>query len=272
MAEIRWEADFAQERWPLMVGALGHLLLSVRPRTHRRAYYSAIGAGIAASVRRRAPEPLERYVTDELWVKFRGMEYLLTRDSLFGYFLHSFEPRTARDLLRRTGDVFIDAGANTGQYSVPMARRFGTVVAIEPNPVAAAILRRNLERNRLSNVRVLERLLSPTTGVRRLYAGATLTTWGTHDVADKFVDVPSIRLDDVLAGFDHVDLLKLDIEGMEAEVLLDSLLLDRVAAISFSGFPADVERVRSPLRALGFSVRTPEPLFRSVENFVAERR
>ncbi len=173
--------------------------------------------------------------------------------------------------MSRGGEVFIDAGANTGQYAVPLARHFRRGVAIEPNPVAARILRRNLERNHIENVRVLERLVLPTAGRGRLFEGDVLTTWGTVTPSERSIEVEAVTLDDLLGDHARIDLLKLDIEGREAEVLLSAHLLDRVRAISFSGFPEDLEKVRGHLQAAGFALRQPAPLFRSIENFIAER-
>jgi hypothetical protein len=109
--EPRWEADFARRRWPLMVGAVGRSLLGVSPKSNGRRYYHAIAAALLASVRSRTPTPIERFVQGEIWVEYHGLEYLLTNESFFGYYLHAFEPRTARDLLHRCGGVFIDGGA-----------------------------------------------------------------------------------------------------------------------------------------------------------------
>lgn len=271
-AGARWETDFARQRWPLMVGAVGRSLLATAPQDHRRVYYRALAATFSHAARGRGVTPVERHLSEELWVRYGGLEYLLTPESSFGYYLHAFEPRTARDLLGRRGRVFLDGGANTGQYSVPLARRFERVIAVEPNPVAASILRRNVERNHLTNVSVVERLILPERGRATLYAGDVLTTWGTVTPSDRKVEVEAVTLDDLVAEHGPVDLVKLDIEGCEADVILSARLLARVGALSFSGFPGDLERVRGPLRDAGFTVRRPEPLFRSVENFIAERR
>jgi FkbM family methyltransferase len=254
-----------------MAWTLGRSLLSVSVQAPRRPYYRAIGRALAATARRRTPIPVEQFLESEVWVRYDGLGYLLTSDSSFGYYLHTFEPRTARDLLVRRGDVFLDIGANTGQYTVPLARRFRTVIAVEPNPIAARILRRNVERNHLGNVTVLERLVLPERGRGRLFKGEVLTTWGTVTEADEYVDVEAVTLDDLLGDRGQIDLVKLDIEGREADVLGSSENLGRVRTISFSGTPDDLARVRSHLEGFGFVLRRPSGVFRSIENFVAER-
>jgi len=253
-----------------MVGAVARSLVRVSPATDSRPYYHAIAAALLASVRSRSPTPIERFVQGEIWVEYHGLEYLLTKESFFGYYLHAFEPRTARDLLQRHGRVFIDGGANTGQYTIPLARRFETVIAVEPNPIAARILRRNIERNRLDNVEIIERIIAPAAGRQRLYAGGTLTTWGTHYVSDTFIDVDAVTLDELIEPYEQVDLVKLDIEGMEGPAVLASRQLRRVRALSYACNPDQVQGVRDYLKGLGFSVRPLDRLFRSEENWVAE--
>jgi FkbM family methyltransferase len=52
----------------------------------------------------------------------------------------------------RPGDVCLDVGANVGAYALQLARWTspgGTVIAFEPNPAAAAVLRRHLRMNSL---------------------------------------------------------------------------------------------------------------------------
>jgi hypothetical protein len=58
----------------------------------------------------------------------------------------------------RGGDVMLDVGANIGWYSVlcdRMAEPGAAIFAFEPDPDNAALLRRNLERNRASRVHVV---------------------------------------------------------------------------------------------------------------------
>jgi ubiquinone/menaquinone biosynthesis C-methylase UbiE len=52
-------------------------------------------------------------------------------------------------------DLAIDLGAGTGQVAVPLASRVGTVMAMEPEPAMAVLLRRRTTARQVSNVLTL---------------------------------------------------------------------------------------------------------------------
>jgi 23S rRNA (uracil1939-C5)-methyltransferase len=54
-----------------------------------------------------------------------------------------------------SGEELVELFAGSGLFTLPLARCFGRVVAVEGNPAAAADLKSNLERAGLSNTRVL---------------------------------------------------------------------------------------------------------------------
>lgn len=115
-------------------------------------------------------------------------------------------------LLEGTGRTFLDVGAHHGKYAVRLSKRFRRVLAIEPDPVALPILRWNLELNGIQNVeihvlaawnRYEELLITPAYGQTRVRPDGT-------------VKVPGMPLDDLAT---EVDLVKIDVEGAEANVL-----------------------------------------------------
>jgi len=215
--------------------------------------------------------PVEKFLSGDTWVKFDGLFYLLTPETLFAYYLHSFEPHTAQEILRAEGDVFLDIGANVGQYALPLARRFDRVVAVEANPAAVAVLERNLERNGIRNVEIIQRAVRPASGKVRLYAGDVMTTWNVRDPSDHWIEVESISLDEILERFEHVSLINIDIEGIEASVLASSKLLKKVDTISVSILPTDIPGLGGFLVSHGYELSQPPSLFRSEENYFARR-
>jgi FkbM family methyltransferase len=130
-------------------------------------------------------------------------------------------------------DRILEVGANIGYYTVQGAHAAPKTAytAVEANPEAAAIVSRNVDLNQLSNVRVVQAAVvgddAPTSMELALpdqeqYAaptGAYLSV-GTEGIKNRpagtTVTVPTIPMSELVDG---VDLLKLDIEGYEANVL-----------------------------------------------------
>ena len=118
------------------------------------------------------------------------------------------------------GATFVDVGANVGFHSVVASRLVGPsgrVVAIEPEPESAAILRANLWRHSAPHALVHMVAASDHLGRVRLAAdregrsGSALSDTGE-------IEAEATRLDDLLDGV-RVDVLKVDVEGAEPLVL-----------------------------------------------------
>lgn len=74
-----------------------------------------------------------------------------------------------RDIILSKGELFIDAGAHTGMWTIPASRYYDRVIAIEPTPQTVKILQRNLKLNRIKNVDVISKALDDTPGWKRFY-------------------------------------------------------------------------------------------------------
>lgn len=125
----------------------------------------------------------------------------------------------------RPGDVVVEAGANIGTHTVPLARMVGArgqVHAFEPQPVVFQTLCANVALNSLDNVRCHAVALGEAAGELRVPRRA-------YDRADNFggvalaaagdgTPVAVLRLDDALK-LDRLRLLKADVEGMEIAVI-----------------------------------------------------
>jgi FkbM family methyltransferase len=150
-----------------------------------------------------------------------------------------YEIGVRRALLPLSGHEFWDVGANTGYYTLMLAKNFDRVRAFEPNPDAVGILTRKIAKNHYRNVQVFPVALSNSVGRSRLYLhtevrektiGSSNTLipsfgvagQGSGDVKDirsvPFVEVETDTVDNLL-GNDLVDLLKIDVEGAEFMVL-----------------------------------------------------
>lgn len=123
----------------------------------------------------------------------------------------------------QSGDVLLDVGANCGIYAVAAAQRGARVLAFEPDPVNARILRHHVRLNRVAGrVRVVEAYLGeqalPVVAAER---GSPVT--GVHDLylsdATRYTVRPSLPADAVLKDEPRIDLVKIDVEGAELDVL-----------------------------------------------------
>jgi FkbM family methyltransferase len=129
----------------------------------------------------------------------------------------------------QAGWVVLDIGANLGLYSIRQAGRVGPggrVYAFEPNPNVASRLERNLLLNRVYNVTVIPKAVYSITGnvsfalnPRSSCAGMVVETTGSP--RSHVQEREAVTLDDFVqsASINHIDLLKIDVEGGELEVL-----------------------------------------------------
>ncbi|MEO1253110.1 MAG: FkbM family methyltransferase [Pseudomonadota bacterium] len=128
--------------------------------------------------------------------------------------------------------VFIDAGANVGLYSLfarSAAARHGRAfkgLAIEPDPETARRLRFNLDASGANEITVAETALAAEEGTARLAThgdnrGETAIAAGSGGEDGEGAAVRAAPLAKVMedARIDKADALKIDIEGVEFEVL-----------------------------------------------------
>lgn len=160
------------------------------------------------------------------------------------------------DLAPGEARIVIDAGANIGMSAVFLARRWprATIIAVEPDPGNLALLRDNVAG--YPNVRVVAGGLWSQRGhLRIVNRGADNWSFRCEPAAPEDPDsfeahtVASL-LDD--AGASCCDLLKMDIEGAEAEVLAAGAdWADRVRAVMVELHGARAEGALAAIMASG---------------------
>jgi FkbM family methyltransferase len=140
-----------------------------------------------------------------------------------------YEPELAsflRDHLR-PGGVFVDVGANIGVFTVMAARMVGPsgrVVAIEASPRVYPYLEHNVRTNGLENVRLRHCAAAHEENPGIAFYEAPASHFGMGALSPQFHATPtpvaSHTLDRILAeeNVGPVDLVKLDVEGFEANV------------------------------------------------------
>lgn len=158
--------------------------------------------------------------------------HYLDAANLLQLFREIFVDRLYDVSLASDSPTIVDCGSNIGmsvlffKKAYPSAR----IIGFEPEPIAFAALRGNIESNRLSDVVVLEKALSSEASRVQLLRvpgrpgalHAGLFTGGRTEA----VTVEAVRLSDHIEGV--VDLLKLDVEGAEEMILHDLARSDKL--------------------------------------------
>jgi FkbM family methyltransferase len=147
-------------------------------------------------------------------------------------FLEGVWDPSLTDFIEKTlgpDDVFIDVGAHVGYFSLLAARRVGptgTVLSIEPNPLALGQLEQNIRRSSLANICVEHIACGESQQVVQLYLHtASNTSMASLSTANATggatVEVPCISLDQLFKerSLARANLVKIDVEGAELQVL-----------------------------------------------------
>jgi FkbM family methyltransferase len=204
----------------------------------------ALAGDVRAQVRREGRAPSRAELTDLVRIQAvdgaatglrsvslsLGTQFFYTRSDLHLLYrevvLHEGY-RPARSV--RTDPLIVDAGANIGLATLWFARTWpaARVLAFEPSPDACAAVERTVEANDLGGVTLHPAALTADGRTVHLSQSAdrpaspTAAIRSDGEVADSEVAVDSLRLSDVLADEERIDLLKLDVEGSEHEVVED---------------------------------------------------
>ena len=153
------------------------------------------------------------------------------------------------------GGVFVDVGANIGGYTIRLASKARRVYSFEPHPRNFRLLKYNLKLNNLySKVYAYRYAVSQKKGKVLL----TLSEFhGRHSIVElrsRYIEVPSITLDDILYSEDNIDVIKIDVEGAEPLVLLGAknTLTKTKYVIIETTFPVLRDFSHKILKKLGF--------------------
>jgi FkbM family methyltransferase len=150
--------------------------------------------------------------------------------------------------------TLVDAGAFIGTTTLAALRAgFGEVVACEPDPDSARLLRANVALNRAEDsVKVLEVAVADEAGTAPLSLGRSSRSKSTlvRATVEEAVEVTTVRLDDLVRDgvLDTTDigLLWLDVEGYEGRALAGAeALLERSPPLVMELYPELLRRAGS---------------------------
>ncbi len=159
------------------------------------------------------------------------------------------------DILK-PGDIAIDCGANVGNITAKMAKTGVKVYAFEPNPHAYAALTKRFAKN--PAVHCMNKAVWDHTGILKLYfhknsssdpikwsSGSSLVAAKTNIEPDQYVEVEVIDLTQFITDLGKpIKLLKLDVEGVECDIL--NKLIDEGLVQSISSIVAETHEARIP--------------------------
>ena len=188
--------------------------------------------------------------------------------------LEEHEPFLIDEVKELRGDVALDVGANTGDWSIFLAERFKTVVAYEPHPQAVNQLLKNTDE--IDNIVVVPTAVGSYLGSVELNmfqdhshtsvlppGDESFEPWRSKS-ANKILLTKCLTLDSHV-DFDTrlVGFVKVDVEGMEVEVLKGAIgLVEKhkpVWLIEVHSNQLGIE-IRRMLQGAGYTVKDiPHP-------------
>jgi FkbM family methyltransferase len=145
------------------------------------------------------------------------------------------------------GMTFVDAGSCYGIYALAAAKMVGQegrVMAFEPASRAFRVLQKNIALNRLTNVLAYPVALTETKGKAWLYHHPNVgcdSLGRDHSFTETAEDIRTESLDNVLhnRSIDHVDVIKMDVQGAEELVLrgAKTILSSKHPVVIFEVYP-----------------------------------
>lgn len=176
------------------------------------------------------------------------------------------------------GVVALDCGANIGAFSIEWGREmagWGNVLAFEAQEFTFYALAGNVVLNNCFNVSVRHCALDKTSGVIRIpkLDPASAASFGSLELRHRdtteyigqevsyedndLVSVSAVALDDL--NLQRVDLIKLDVEGMEEDVLQGcrALLIKHKPILWIEVFKSDLGRIAALLQEAGYDELLP---------------
>ena len=172
-----------------------------------------------------------------------------------------------RELYRRVADF----GANLGLHTLILDRCGYEVRAFEPDPKHLALLQQTLERNGCQQVAVRPVALSTEDGTHE-FTRVLGNTTGSHLTGAKAspygeLERFSVTVENALPHMAWADLVKMDIEGHEADVLCatDAALWQRTDAVVEVGSAANADRIHAHFESLPVNLFAQKIAWQRVE-------
>lgn len=167
---------------------------------------------------------------------------------------------------QKESTICVDIGANVGLTAYYLSHHFSKVIAVEPSSQHLEALNAMCTYNKLSNVTIAPYALSNENGKTKFYHNENQTMFSmekTVNKQDDFEEVDTITMDKLFEQYDidHVDLMKLDVEGSEGKVVNSEgfkKVADKIKVIAgeyHQWCAASPENFQHALEELGFEFK-----------------
>lgn len=210
----------------------------------------------------RGPTGMKRYVdllVNGMLIETDVKFFIRTLNDFF-IFSSLWEEELKNAFAFRKGMIFLDVGAHIGKYSLRAALKVGDggrIIAVEPDRDNFSLLVENIDINGVTNCIPLNLAAYHTDTEIKLFFGVTPAQ---HSVIEDFGrgsrKVQARALDNVIAerGIEHVDLIKVDVEGAEYEVLkgLENTLINQNPVLVIEIMKRDEAKIVKYLESLGY--------------------
>lgn len=164
----------------------------------------------------------------DVWYENSDEFYELKKE-IFSENCYYVDPPEVEARLETENPVIVDAGAHIGMTVVYFKMLFpkSHIIAFEPIPDNFELLKKNVEENQLENVEVYQAVVAPKSGILRIQepvgegawkSGAGIIPKGWKGIqTNQEIKVEAVGIQEILQ--DKIDIFKMDIEGMEYEII-----------------------------------------------------
>ena len=183
---------------------------------HFRSFAGRVKRKVIRPKYRPPPKNGEKYKILGKWMYIDDLDS--SRLTRFGIYQPE-ETKLIKKIVKKKHTV-LDIGANIGYFTLIMANQAKQVHAFEPELRNFEILKKNVQLNRLSNVKLYNLAVTETTGMTKLHLADIGR--GMHRIYPSYwckggvTDVGTVRIDDIIGDANFV---KMDIEGSELGAL-----------------------------------------------------
>jgi FkbM family methyltransferase len=124
--------------------------------------------------------------------------------------------------------TILECGGNLGLTAYYFSFFAKKVISLEPDPEHAKVFRHMVEFNKLDNVKLIEKAIDIENGTKPFYRNTNLTmnslNSAVFDNSSPTIDVTCVNFEQLFEDekLDHVDILKVDVEGIEGSLFANS--------------------------------------------------